>query len=69
MVIASIGVRNEVVLVLAVRFCAVCVQQNLKLKLLVERIFLLSKRFFGVPLVFNDVIAQFLILTSFSKRI
>jgi hypothetical protein len=60
MVIASIGVRNKVFLVLAVRFCPVCVQQNLKLKLLVERILLVSERFFEVPFVFNDVITQFL---------
>ena len=46
MVVVSIGVRNEVVVVFAVRFCAVCVQQNLKWKFLVERIFLVSKSFF-----------------------
>ena len=43
-----IGIRNIVVLVLAVSyFAAVYLGQNLKLKLLVERIFLVSKRFLG----------------------
>ena len=45
-----------VVLVLAVSyFAGVCLGQNLKLKLLVDRIFLVSKRFFGVPSFFNYV--------------
>jgi hypothetical protein len=45
-----IGIRNLVVLVLAVSyFAAVYLGQNLRLKILVERIFLVSKRFFGVP--------------------
>jgi len=39
-----------VVLVLAVSyFAAVYLGQNLKLKIMVERIFLVSKRFFGAP--------------------
>ena len=39
-------------------FAAVCLGQNLKLKLLVERIFLVSKRVFGVPSFFNYAIAD-----------
>jgi len=54
-----IGIRNMVVLVFAVSyFAAVYLGQNLKLKLLVERIFLVSKRFFGVPSFFNYAIAD-----------
>ena len=54
-----IGIRNMVVLVLGVSyFAAVYLGQNLKLKLLVERIFLVSKRFFGVPSFFNYAIAD-----------
>jgi len=54
-----IGIRNMVVLVLAVSyFAAVYVGQNLKLKLLLGRIFLVSKRFFGVPFFFNYAIAD-----------
>ncbi|MBW1855795.1 MAG: hypothetical protein JRJ00_14140 [Deltaproteobacteria bacterium] len=48
------SIRNIVVLVLAVSyFAAVYLGQNLKLKILVERIFLVSKRFFAVPSFFN----------------
>ena len=32
--------------------------ENLKLKMLVERIYLVSKRFFGVPTFFNYAIAD-----------
>jgi hypothetical protein len=54
-----IGIRNIVVLVLAASyFAAVYLGQNIKLKLLVERIFLVSKRFFGVPSFFNYAIAD-----------
>lgn len=54
-----IGIRNMVVLVLAVSyFAAVYLGQSLRLKLLVERIFLVSKRFFGVPSFFNYAIAD-----------
>jgi hypothetical protein len=53
------GIRNLVVLVLAVSyFAAVYLGQNLKLKILVERIFLVSKRFFAVPTFFNYAIAD-----------
>lgn len=51
------AIRNLIVLVLAVSyFAAVYLGQNLKLKILVERIFLVSKRFFGVPSFFNYAI-------------
>jgi len=39
-------------------FAAVYLGQNLKLKLLVERVFLVSRRFFGVPSFFNYAIAD-----------
>ncbi|MFQ6093927.1 MAG: hypothetical protein ACE5OR_14850 [bacterium] len=53
------AIRNLVVLVLAVSyFAAVYLGQNLKLKILVERIFLVSKRFFGVPSFFNYAMAD-----------
>jgi len=53
------AIRNLVVLVLAVSyFAAVYLGQNLKLKILVERIFLVSKRFFGFPSFFNYAIAD-----------
>ncbi len=54
-----ISIRNIVVLVLAVSyFAAVYLGQSIKLKMLVERIFLVSKRFFGVPSFFNYAIAD-----------
>lgn len=53
------SIRNTVVLVLAVSyFAAVYLGQNIKLKMLVERIFLVSKRFFGVPSFFNYAVAD-----------
>jgi hypothetical protein len=53
------SIRNLVVLILAVSyFAAVYLGDNLKLKLLVERIYLVSKRFFGVPTFFNYAIAD-----------
>ena len=53
------SIRNIVVLVLAVSyFAAVYIGQSIKLKMLVERIFLVSKRFFGVPSFFNYAIAD-----------
>jgi hypothetical protein len=53
------SIRNIAVLVLAVSyFAAVYLGQNLKLKLLVQRVFLVSKRFFGVPSFFNYAIAD-----------
>lgn len=54
-----ISIRNIVVLVLAVSyFAAVYLGQSIKLKMLIERIFLISKRFFGVPSFFNYAIAD-----------
>ncbi len=54
-----VSIRNIVVLVLAVAyFASVYLGQSLKLKMLVERIFILSKRFFGVPSFFNYAIAD-----------
>lgn len=53
------SIRNIVVLVLAVAyFAAVYLGQSIKLKLLVERIILVSKRFFGVPSFFNYAVAD-----------
>ncbi len=53
------SIRNVVVLVLAVAyFASVYLGDNLKLKMLVERIYLVSKRFFGVPTFFNYAIAD-----------
>jgi hypothetical protein len=53
------SIRNIVVLVLAVSyFAAVYLGQNIKLRLLEERVFLVSKRFFGVPSFFNYAIAD-----------
>lgn len=53
------SIRNTVVLILAVAyFAAVYLGDNLKLKMLMERIYLVSKRFFGVPTFFNYAIAD-----------
>ena len=53
------SIRNVVVLILAVSyFAAVYLGDNLKLKMLMERIELVSKRFFGVPTFFNYAIAD-----------
>lgn len=53
------AIRNIVVLVLAVSyFASVYMGQNFKLKLMIERIFIVSKRFFGVPSFFNYAIAD-----------
>ncbi|MEW6420013.1 MAG: hypothetical protein AB1480_18175 [Nitrospirota bacterium] len=53
------SIRNMVILVLAVSyFAAVYLGQSIKLKLLIERIFLVSKRFFGVPSFFNYAVAD-----------
>ncbi len=54
-----VSIRNLVVLILAVAyFAAVYLGDNLKVKMLVERIYLVSKRFFGVPTFFNYAIAD-----------
>ena len=56
---AYISIRNTIVLILAVvYFAAVYLADNLKLKMLVGRIYLVSKRFFGVPTFYNYAIAD-----------
>ncbi|MGD9578622.1 MAG: hypothetical protein AB7Y74_10255 [Syntrophorhabdus sp.] len=53
------SIRNTVAIVLAASyFAAVYLKDNLRLKVLVERIYLVSKRFFGVPTFFNYAIAD-----------
>ena len=50
-----ISIGNIVVLVLAVSYFAlVYLGQSIKLKMLAERIFIVSKRFFGVPSFFTN---------------
>ncbi len=57
------------VLILAVSyFAAVYLGDNLRLKVLVERIYLVSKRFFGVPTFFNYAIADGLYTLLFSDK-
>lgn len=54
-----ISIRNMVALVLAVSyFASVYLGQSIKLRMLVERVFLVSKRFFGVPSFFNYAIVD-----------
>ena len=54
-----IGIRNIVVLVLAISyFAAVYLGQSTKLKIMVERIYIFSKRFFAVPSFNNYAIAD-----------
>ncbi|MCK5679003.1 MAG: transposase [Flavobacteriaceae bacterium] len=54
-----IGVRNIVVLVLAIAyFTSVYVGKNLKLKMIFEKIFFISKRFFGIPAFYNYAMAD-----------
>jgi hypothetical protein len=56
---SSIRMRNVLVLVLAVSyFASVYLGLSIKLRMLVERIFIVSKRFFGVPSFFNYAIAD-----------
>lgn len=53
------SIRNMVALILAVSyFAAVYLGDNLKLKVLIERVYIVSKRFFGVPTFFNYAIAD-----------
>jgi len=64
-----VAIRNMAVLILAVSyFAAVWLGNNLKLKMLMERIYLVSKRFFGVPTFFNYAIAEGLYNLLFSDR-
>jgi len=58
-----------VVLVLAVAyFAAVYLGDNLRFKMLVERVYLVSKRFFGVPTFFNYAIADGLYSLLFADK-
>lgn len=53
------SIRNTIALILAVSyFAAVYLKDNLRLKVMVERIYLVSKRFFVVPTFFNYAIAD-----------
>jgi hypothetical protein len=64
-----IAIRNTIVLILAVAyFAAVYLGDNLKLKVLVERVYLVSKRFFGVPTFFNYAMADGLYNLLFPDR-
>jgi len=64
-----ISIRNTVVLILAVSyFAAVYLGDNLRLKVLIERVYLVSKRFFGVPTFFNYAIADGLYNLLFSDK-
>lgn len=54
-----ISIRNITVLVHAIAyFTSIYIGVSLKMKLLVQKIFLLSKRFFGVPTFFNYAMAD-----------
>jgi hypothetical protein len=58
-----------VALILAVSyFAAVYLKDNLRLKILVERIYLVSRRFFGVPTFFNYAVADGLYNLLFPDR-
>jgi len=64
-----IAIRNTVALILAVSyFAAVYLGDNLRLKVLVERIYLVSKRFFGVPTFFNYAVADGLYNLLFADK-
>jgi len=64
-----ISIRNTVVLILAVSyFAAVYLGDNLRLKVLIERVYLVSKRFFCVPTFFNYAIADGLYNLLFSNK-
>jgi len=64
-----VSIRNTVVLVLAVAyFAAVYLGDNLRLKMLTQRIYLVSKRFFGVPTFFNYAIADGLYNLLFADK-
>jgi hypothetical protein len=54
-----VSIRNVIVLVLVVAyFAAVYLGDNLRLKMFMQRIYLVSKRFFGVPTFSNYAIAD-----------
>lgn len=54
-----IGLRNMIAFINAVTyFTSIYMGINLKLKIMVEKIFILSKRFFGIPSFFNYAMAD-----------
>ena len=54
-----ISIRNVTVLVHAIAyFASIYIGVNLKLKVMVQKIFILSKRFFGIPSFFNYAMAD-----------
>jgi len=64
-----VSIRNTVALVLAVAyFASVYLGDNLRFKMLVERIYLVSKRFFGVPTFFNCAITDGLYNLLFADK-
>lgn len=53
------GIRNLTVIVHTIAyFTSVYMGMNLKLKLMVQKVFILSKRFFGIPTFFNYAMAD-----------
>jgi len=53
------AIRNITAMVHAIAyFCSVYMGMKLKLKILVQRIFILSKRFFGIPIFYNYAMAD-----------
>lgn len=58
-VMSYISIRNIVVLVHAIAyFTSIYIGISLKLKIMVQKIYILSKRFFGVPTFFNYAMAD-----------
>ena len=54
-----IAIRNITVMVHAIAyFCSVYMGMKLKLKILVQKIFILAKRFFGIPIFYNYAMAD-----------
>ena len=53
------SIRNLTVIVHAIAyFTSIYIGMNLKLKIMVQKIFILSKRFFGIPTFFNYAMAD-----------
>jgi len=53
------GIRNLVAIINAIAyFTSIYIGINLKLKLMVQKVFILSKRFFGIPPFFNYAMAD-----------
>jgi hypothetical protein len=64
------SIQNTVVFILAVSyFAAVYLKDNIRLTVLVERIYLVSKRFFSVPTFFNYAVADGLYELLFSDKV